>query len=799
MKLKKRVFILILILISFSLKTFAQASADNENLISESSKPKDRPSVALVLGGGGAKGFAELPVLEMLEQMDIPIDMIVGTSFGSVVGGLYAAGYSIPEIYSFISDVEWAPLFSDYEVSPYESILGNHSLYNNMINLTFNLDMSLKLGKGVSNGQNVYQMLKKLTLKYPSNMDFDKLYIPFRPVTTDMLNGEAVIFDHGDLAEAIRASMSIPGIFEPCEIDGHYYMDGGLRYNLPINIAKEMGYDIIIAIDISQQIRDNPDVYDSNPAVAILNTITIAQATITQSMLQDATIVISPDMSNFSTFDFKKVDSIYNEGRIAAEKAIGKIAAIRKLIYPEDYDENGIRKSEPGPQRTVGQYRGLPNFIPTRLLIKGAYEQDELYIRNSFNKIFDKEINTENFSSFLQDVYLTGNYKSVLPRVYTQDSVTTLELRLIKKELKEARISLNASLNQTISSSFSTVANLMADVQLRGLTGIGSIISLSATTITDQAVSLFYMQPFNPYVFLQIETNYYQDRYPTITRTNLNSSSYKSFTNWTNTILFGVRTNNGNLIKIGGFLNTSSTYWGSLLSDQFFIDYVEAQKEIQAINMNKKLNGQCLGCFIDYSLDLQDRQSFAHSGMYINLNAKLISPFSTKGFTSPSLLTSITLKGSIPLGNSISINPGLFFGTDILQNGTKNISIIPTEYFSNYDRVFFPQISNKTTFGINKIAGTVSCQFEPWEQITILGGDVFLRASFSMGKLTYKWPDMISKTEEERERNPLLWSTSIGSVLKLRQGFNVLARIGIGSTNEKKFTPFFAIDIGSFE
>ena len=120
MKLKKRV--LQLILIFFSLKCFALTLSDDESFFSKDSKPKDRPSVALVLGGGGAKGFAEIPVLEMLEKMDIPIDIIVGTSFGSVVGGLYAAGYSIPEIYSFIDDAEWSPLFSDYEVSPYESI-----------------------------------------------------------------------------------------------------------------------------------------------------------------------------------------------------------------------------------------------------------------------------------------------------------------------------------------------------------------------------------------------------------------------------------------------------------------------------------------------------------------------------------------------------------------------------------------------------------------------------------------------------------------------------------------------------
>ncbi|MCR5764601.1 MAG: patatin-like phospholipase family protein, partial [Treponema sp.] len=234
----RRIILFFIIFIILQINLFSEtSSSDNSS--------SERPKVALVLGGGGAKGFAEIPVIELIEQMDIPIDIVIGTSFGSIVGGMYCAGYSLPEIYETMAYTDWTPLFSDYEVSPYESVLGKHSIYNNILNLTLGLDMSLKLGKGLSNGQNVYQLFKSFTLKYPSNIDFDNLIIPFRTVTTDMLTGEAIVLKRGDVAEAVRASMSIPGVFQPFCMDENYYMDGGLRYNLPINIAKDMGYDII--------------------------------------------------------------------------------------------------------------------------------------------------------------------------------------------------------------------------------------------------------------------------------------------------------------------------------------------------------------------------------------------------------------------------------------------------------------------------------------------------------------------------------------------------------------------------
>ena len=118
------------IILFFAVFIYLQYSLFSESSLSDTS---ERPKVALVLGGGGAKGFAEIPVIELIEQMDIPIDIVIGTSFGSIVGGMYCAGYSLPEIYETMAYTDWTPLFSDYEVSPYEAVLGKHSIYNNVL------------------------------------------------------------------------------------------------------------------------------------------------------------------------------------------------------------------------------------------------------------------------------------------------------------------------------------------------------------------------------------------------------------------------------------------------------------------------------------------------------------------------------------------------------------------------------------------------------------------------------------------------------------------------------------------
>lgn len=185
---------------------------------------QDRPKVGLVLGGGGAKGAAEIGVLKYIEEAGIHIDYIVGTSIGSIIGGLYSVGYRSQQLDSLFVNTDWENIFS-------ESIAGTQQI------------------------SNVFSDL----LNLPDSVDFDSLPIPYRCVATDIINTEEVILQRGNLARAMRASMSIPGAFKPVKWEGKLLVDGGMLNNLPVDIAKKMGADIIIAIDLAQRKHENRD------------------------------------------------------------------------------------------------------------------------------------------------------------------------------------------------------------------------------------------------------------------------------------------------------------------------------------------------------------------------------------------------------------------------------------------------------------------------------------------------------------------------------------------------------------
>lgn len=185
---------------------------------------QDRPKVGLVLGGGGAKGAAEIGVLKYIEEAGVHIDYIVGTSIGSIIGGLYSVGYRSQQLDSLFVNTDWENIFS-------ESIAGTQQI------------------------SNVFSDL----LNLPDYVDFDSLPIPYRCVATDIINTEEVILQRGNLARAMRASMSIPGAFKPVKWEGKLLVDGGMLNNLPVDIAKKMGADIIIAIDLAQRKHENRD------------------------------------------------------------------------------------------------------------------------------------------------------------------------------------------------------------------------------------------------------------------------------------------------------------------------------------------------------------------------------------------------------------------------------------------------------------------------------------------------------------------------------------------------------------
>ena len=210
-----------------------------------------RPRIGLALGGGGARGIAHIGVLKRLEEMRVPVDCIAGTSMGSIIGGLYASGMSLDQMSATLQDIDWPQIFTD---GPPRADLPFRVKEEQRVLL--NAEVGLKQGKvqlpkGLLEGQNLLLLLEELSLPAASVHDFDKLRIPYRAVAADLATGEAVVLGSGELAKAMRASMSIPSALVPVELNGKILVDGGVANNVPVNVARELCRpDVIIAVNV---------------------------------------------------------------------------------------------------------------------------------------------------------------------------------------------------------------------------------------------------------------------------------------------------------------------------------------------------------------------------------------------------------------------------------------------------------------------------------------------------------------------------------------------------------------------
>ena len=210
-----------------------------------------RPRIGLVLSGGGARGLAHVGVLKALEHAHVRIDAIAGTSMGAIVGGLYASGMTADELETELRRIDWDALFAPRVARPYLSQRRKEEDFEIATGLEFGVhDGQLSAPQGALSSRGLELLLRRLTLPVRHVEDFDRLPIPFRAVATDMETGKPVILSHGDLAIALRSSMSVPGVFAPTEVDGRLLGDGGLVDNLPVDVARAMGVDIVIVANI---------------------------------------------------------------------------------------------------------------------------------------------------------------------------------------------------------------------------------------------------------------------------------------------------------------------------------------------------------------------------------------------------------------------------------------------------------------------------------------------------------------------------------------------------------------------
>ncbi|MGF1906859.1 patatin-like phospholipase family protein [Aliivibrio salmonicida] len=277
---------------------------------------ESRPKIGLVLAGGGAKGAAHIGVLKALEEMHIPIDYITGTSMGAYVGGLYASGMSASEIEVFIDTVDWNSGFVD-KVERSEREIRDKE-YEDRYQIGTDIGFSfteLKAPKGFVQGQNMAQILRTTSGNVSYLSSFDDLPIPFRAVATDIEKLEPVVLDKGNLAEAMMASMSVPGALPPVEYNGRLLVDGGSVNNMPVDVARDMGADIIIAVDIGSDYLEADEITSYLSVMGQLTNYIVKNSTKKQEKLLDENdIFLAPNVGKMETAEFDKMRFAYNKG-----------------------------------------------------------------------------------------------------------------------------------------------------------------------------------------------------------------------------------------------------------------------------------------------------------------------------------------------------------------------------------------------------------------------------------------------------------------------------------------------------
>lgn len=385
----------------------------------DSIKVTERPKVGLVLSGGGAKGAAHLGVLKYMEEIGIPIDYIAGTSMGSVVGGMYALGYSTDEILEVLSSADWNRLISN-EVDR-RKISFTRKLENETLVLTMPFSLKTRkedlqsnsfknsLPKGFVTGDNIINLFNSLAVGYSDSLSFGQLPIPFLCVATDMLSGEAAVLDKGEFTKALRASMAIPVLFDPIKMNQTLYTDGGLTCNFPAEQCRAMGADYIIGVSMSPGLENNPDNLSS-----ILHQIKQLKEIITDKDFdryhEHCDIFISPDLKGVGmlSFDTESVARVTQSGYEAASAQADKFEALKREIFSQS--EDSVPK--------VPKRRKAVNIIKNKVLISGiefvgvTRELDKWMHRVCKVRIGDM-VSKHDIDESVSIYYGTGNFKSV--------------------------------------------------------------------------------------------------------------------------------------------------------------------------------------------------------------------------------------------------------------------------------------------------------------------------------------------------------------------------------------------------
>lgn len=366
-----------------------------------------RKKIGLVLSGGGAKGFAHIGVLKVLEESGIKIDYIGGTSMGAVVGGLYASGYNADQLDSIFKGTNFDELLQDFVPRNNKTFYEKHNNELYAFSLPFN-NYKISFPNGISKGLYNYNLLSKLTYNVRHIRDFNNLKIPFVCVATNVETGQEKILNSGSLPQALIASGAFPSIFAPVEIDGNLYIDGGVANNYPVEEVRRMGADIIIGVDVQDDLKTRENISGATGVLVQISNFQMIKKMEEKRKLTD--IYIKPNIVGYSVVSFDKGDEIIQKGREAAELFKEKL----KEFNSKDYKAAPkVPKNDSLFVNKIG-INDIENYTRGYIIGKLRFKQNQKISYTDLHSGINNLNSTQNFSAISYELTKQGDRDNLI-------------------------------------------------------------------------------------------------------------------------------------------------------------------------------------------------------------------------------------------------------------------------------------------------------------------------------------------------------------------------------------------------
>ena len=598
---------------------------------------QSRPTVALVLSGGGAKGTAHVPVIKYIEELGIPVDLVVGTSMGGLVGALYSLGYSVEEMDSIVRNMDWKWVMSDelsrdyitytdmkykekyllsipfyYERDYYRMKVADEHRFDNLMQheilrigadndegpefLKHNLLGSLP--SGYLYGQNVNNLISSLTIGYQDSIDFQTLPIPFACVATDMVTGKAKIWHSGRINTAMRSTMSIPGVFAPVKVDGMVLVDGGLKDNYPTSLAREMGADIVIGVDLAQTKRSYMDV--NNIADIAAQTIDMLGRDSYEKNRPVPDVTIKPYLPEFNSLSFNRqaVDTIMARGWKAAQ---AQDSLLRVIAERTRQDYVPVRKPKAFDFHS-------DSLLIAEVEVTGVLPKEKELLKNRLHLNFGQKIKREDLDHIVAQIYGTQAYDYVAYELLGEQEPFKLVLDCKKGPIHQLGIGVRADTEEIVS----VMLNL----------------GMNAHRLEGHKLDLIGKISMNPYI--QLHWSYDTPKIPTV---NASLSA-----RWTNMDLLNYKNNtlNFNFLDAKQEIYLSNIKWrrmdikGGLSNDYFTVRNLKSSQILGDYDLSLVQNN-FVSLFVDAITDTFDDGYFPTRGV----NAGVSYSWTFAGFPDP--------------------------------------------------------------------------------------------------------------------------------------------------------------------